>query len=63
MKLLRLIGDGLIAMAEPYAEPRKYAYPKLNGFKNDNEKLKGDVSVVGRGVSKSIKEHGRKQSY
>lgn len=52
MNILRLICDGLIAMAEPYADQRKYAYPKPNGFKSDNKKLKGDVSVVGNGLSK-----------
>lgn len=55
MNLLRLICDGLIAMAEPYAEPRKYAYPKPNGFKSDNKKLKGDAFAVGNDLSKRSK--------
>lgn len=55
MKLLRLIGDGLIAMTESTTDPRKYAYPKPNGFKNDNKKLKGDAFAVGNDLSKRSK--------
>lgn len=63
MNIIHIISNGLFSIADSYVDPRRYTYPKSNGFQRDQEHLKSDVENVGRELKKTIDKYGREQSY
>jgi len=63
MKIIELIKEGMLSIADSTVEPRVYVYPVAGGFQRDQEKLSNDVRVVGNDMKKAIKKYGSQQPY
>jgi hypothetical protein len=63
MKIIEIIKNGMLSVADSIVEPRNYSYPKVGGFECDQEHLTGDIRTVGCDMKKAIKKYGSEQSY
>ncbi|MEY4979129.1 MAG: hypothetical protein RLZZ352_1399 [Pseudomonadota bacterium] len=58
MKHLENFLDGVASAFMWGMPPRTYRLPE-SGFREDREKLRGDVQKVGKDLKKSVERHGK----
>ena len=56
-KILKLISSGAITVADSYVTSREYVTLPRNGFRQDNVKLRNDVTRVGSDLGNVISRY------
>ena len=60
--IVRIITDGILAIADTYTSPREYSQPAQDGFLKDKENLRSDVRQVGEDLSQTITKYGQQSN-
>ena len=54
-----MVANGYAVITDSYVNPRAYVSPTKEGFASDQNKLRGDVAMVGVDMRKAIEKYGK----